>query len=71
MSKTFSLLALSIGLMVAATGCGPSCDDAEEACRACGTEAASCERTVGICRVGGPAEDDCCGNLYDEWEHCL
>jgi hypothetical protein len=71
MSKTALVFCLAAAMGLVTAGCGDDCDEAEEACVACGNDPAECADQVDSCRrVGGPAGDDCCELLLDTWERC-
>jgi hypothetical protein len=67
-----ALLALCLPLF--ATGCGSSCDDANEICDGCNDEntRSSCKQSVNFCEQvpSTPAysESDCCDGIIDEYD---
>lgn len=71
MLRAASNALLIAAVLAIAVGCGDPCEDAEDACRACGRDNDYCRSQVATCELlVGPAEDNCCDSLLDGWDGC-
>jgi len=53
-----------------AASCNHACDDLKDVCKSCNPDSkSSCESSLDTCEiVKGPAANDCCEGILEDWE---